>query len=144
MTDRGEVRIERRVAAPPETVYDYLTDAGLWARWQGISASVDARPGGVFLMRMANGMEASGEFVELVRHRRVVVTWGWAGSDVLPPGSSTVEIVLEPDGDGTLVRLTHRDLPESEVASQDAGWRRYLPRLAAAAEGIDVGADPGL
>ena len=47
----------------------------------------------------------------------------------MPPGSSTVEIELEPDGDGTLLRFTHRDLPSAEAAeSHSNGWDHYLER----------------
>jgi uncharacterized protein YndB with AHSA1/START domain len=143
MSGPAEVRMERRIAAPPETVYAYLTDARLWARWQGASVIADPRRGGTYRMRMASGMEAGGTFVELVPHRRVVFTWGWEGHPALPPGSSTVEIDLEPDGAGTLLRLVHRDLPDDELPNHTAGWRHYLPRLANAAEGGEPGPDPG-
>jgi uncharacterized protein YndB with AHSA1/START domain len=92
---------------------------------------------------MGSGMAARGRFLELVPDVRVVFTWGWEGSAALPPGSTTVEIELVPDGDGTLVRLTHRDLPADERAVHEAGWAHYLPRLALAAEGGDPGVDPG-
>lgn len=143
MTSPAEIRMERRVAAPPETVYAYLTDARLWARWQGASALLDPRPGGAYQMRMRSGLEAGGHFVELVPHRRVVFTWGWVGHPGLPPGSSTVEIDLIPDGGATVLQLVHRDLPADEVANHTTGWQHYLPRLALAAEGGDPGPDPG-
>ena len=54
------------------------------------------------------------------------------------PGSSTVEVDLEPHPDGTLVRLVHRD-PAPEVRPLHAeGWARFLPRQAA----VVVGRDP--
>jgi uncharacterized protein YndB with AHSA1/START domain len=143
MTGTEVVRVERRVAAPADRVYAYLTDSDLWATWQGESALVDPRPGGAYRMTMSNGMRASGRFVELVPHSRVVFTWGWEGHATLPPGSSRVEIDLIPDGIGTLVRLTHRDLPPDEISTHQAGWDHYLPRLATAAEGGDPGPDPG-
>ena len=42
---------------------------------------------------------------------RVVMTWGWDGSDEVPPGSSTVRIELDATDAGTRVRLTHTGLP---------------------------------
>jgi uncharacterized protein YndB with AHSA1/START domain len=143
MTGRDVIRVERRVAAPADRVYAYLTDSDLWATWQGQSARVDATPGGAYRMTMSNGMRASGQFVELVPHRRVVFTWGWEGHPTLPPGSSRVEIDLIPDGIGTLVRLTHRGLPPEEITKHEAGWDHYLPRLAVAVEGGDPGPDSG-
>lgn len=138
MTD---VVVERRIAAPPATVYAYLTDAELWARWQGESAVVDAAPGGAFSMRVRDGPTARGEFVALEPARRVVLTWGWDGHPTVPPGSTTVEIELVADGDATLVRVTHRELPDEELASHRTGWEHYLPRLAVAVAGGDPGPD---
>jgi len=58
-----------------------------------------------------------------------VFTWGVPGSDVLPPGSTTVEIVLTADGSDTVVDLTHHDLPRSELPSHQAGWSGLLKEL---------------
>ena len=30
---------------------------------------------------------AAGKYVEVVRDRRVVFTWGWEGNEMVPPGS---------------------------------------------------------
>jgi activator of Hsp90 ATPase-like protein len=74
---------------------------------------------------------------------RLVFTWGWEDSSELPPGSSTVEITLVPDGDGTLIRLRHTGLPSEESrALHAAGWSHYLERLSLAAAGRDPGPDP--
>ena len=141
MTSETALRVERRIAATPAQVYAYLTDSALWARWQGTSAEIEAAPGGRFRMELANGPAAEGRFVELVQDRRVVFTWGWSGSATVPPGSSTVEIELRPEADGTLVVLTHRGLPPEEHPIHAAGWGHYLPRLAAVAEGGGPGPD---
>jgi uncharacterized protein YndB with AHSA1/START domain len=144
MTGKAEVvRVERRVAARPAAIYAYLTTSERWARWQGVSATLDASPNGAFEMRMPNGAIAQGRFVELVPDARVVFTWGWQGSETLPPGSSTVEIELLPDGDGTLIRLSHRGLPAEDRPTHAAGWAHYVSRLATAGEGADPGPDPG-
>jgi hypothetical protein len=56
-----------------------------------------------------------------------------------------VEIELEPEGDGTRLRFTHRDLPSAESAeSHTQGWDHYLERLKIAAGGGDPGVDPWL
>ncbi len=72
-----------------------------------------------------------GEFVEVTPPSRVVFTWGFENEDVdVRPGESTVEVTLEPSGGGTLLRLVHRDLPASEIASHTEGWTELLARLA--------------
>ena len=42
------------------------------------------------------------------------------------------EVVADPRPGGTLVRLTHRDLPVSVRADHEAGWKELLGRLAVA------------
>lgn len=141
MTVDDDLRVQRRIAAPRSAVYAYLTDSGRWARWQGASAWIEPIPGGRFRMSMADGSTAEGRFVQLIPEARVVFTWGWQNSPTLPPGSSTVEIDLESDGEGTILHLTHRGLPASERQSHQAGWDHFLPRLAVAATGEDPGPD---
>ena len=138
-----EVVVEQRIAALPSTVYGYLTESEKWSQWQGASASLDARPGGIFSMVMGNGMNARGQFVELVPDKRVVFTWGWIDRPGIPPGSTTVEIDLSEEPDGTLLVLTHREIPIDEASMQKMGWTHYLPRLATVAAGEDPGPDSG-
>ncbi|HUF15763.1 MAG TPA: SRPBCC domain-containing protein [Acidimicrobiia bacterium] len=135
--------LSRRVAAPPAAVYSYLTESEKWSRWQGIASTIDARTGGIFVMRTPNGAIARGQFVELVPNERVVFTWGWVDHPGLPPGSSTVKIEIAEVEGGSLVTLTHRDLPAEEADIHVRGWAHYLPRLAAVAEGAEPVPDPG-
>src|SRR5258705_3354062 len=139
----ARITVTRRIQAPPERVYGFFTDRGLWSRWQGTSASVDARRGGVVQIAMGPGGSglAEGRFVELEPFERMVFTWGWARSPLstLPPGSTVVTVHLRPDGDGTLVTLTHDLLPQGEREIHEAGWSLYLDRLATVAEGRDPG-----
>jgi uncharacterized protein YndB with AHSA1/START domain len=142
------ITITRRIRAAPERVYGFFTDSALWARWQGTSATVDPRPGGLLQIAMGLGGFglAEGCFVELDPFERIVFTWGWASSPLstLPPGSTVVTVHLRPDGDGTLVTLTHDSLPQGEREIHEAGWIQYLGRLVIVAEGGDPGPDPSL
>ena len=135
--------VERRVEASPETVFLFFTEPARWLQWQGVEAELDPRPGGMFRMNVRGDGWASGRFLEVEPPRRIVFTWGWEleGSP-LPPGSSLVEVDLIPADGGTLVRLTHRDLPPDEVATHQAGWSHYLDRLRTRAGGGDPGPDP--
>lgn len=135
--------VSQHVAAPPPVVYSYLTDSEKWARWQGEEATIEATTGGIFRIAMPNGSTARGEFVELVPNRRVVFTWGWIDHPGVPPGSSTVTIDIADDGDGSLITLTHSDLPPEEIDLHRRGWDHYLPRLAGIAAGEVIGIDSG-
>ena len=135
--------MERLVAARPETIFKYFTDGRRWLMWQGVDAEIDLRPGGAFRVNVTGDGFAAGKFVEVVPNRRLVFTWGWENPGTpLPPGSSTVEIELIEVARGTLLRLTHKDLPESEKEIHRAGWKNYTGRLVAVGEGRDPGRDP--
>jgi uncharacterized protein YndB with AHSA1/START domain len=143
------VEIEKRIASPPEIVFLFFTDPERYRLWQGVEAELDPRPGGIFRVVMTgkSGVVASGVYLEVDPPRRVSFTWGWEaplplaeGQAEVPPGSSTVEIDLVADGDGTLVRLRHGHLPSlPSFQFHSLGWSFSLERLAA----VSVGADPG-
>jgi uncharacterized protein YndB with AHSA1/START domain len=132
----GDVIREIRIAAPPAAVFEFFTDPQKMTRWKGRSAELEPTPGGVYRVDI-DGHVTSGEFLEVDAPRRVVFTWGWEEGGPVAPGSSTVEVELTPDGDGTLLRLTHRGLPEEEKEIHGIGWDRFLPRLGAVAAGED-------
>jgi uncharacterized protein YndB with AHSA1/START domain len=138
------VEREVRIDASPETVFEFFTDPAKMVRWKGAQATLDPRPGGVYRVQMNEQTIVLGEYVEVDPPHRVVFTWGWQGDyAATPPGSSTVEITLTADGDATVVRLVHRDLPTTESAeAHGIGWDIYIPRLAVAATGGDPGPDP--
>ena len=137
------VEREVRIAARPETVFSFFVDPAKMMRWQGISAELDPRPGGMYRVNVTGRDIARGEYVEVVPNSRVVFTWGWEGEgNPVPPGSSTVEVTLVEDGDGTIVRLRHYGLPVDQRESHGEGWLHYMERLATAASGGDPGPDP--
>ncbi len=144
-TPRDSMVLEKevRIAARPETVFQYLVDPQRMMMWMGVEATLDPRPGGVYRVNVTGSEFASGEFVEVVPHSRVVYTWGWEGDgSVVPPGSSTVEIDLTSDGDGTVLRIRHSGLPDKEQRDlHSMGWEHYFERLKAVSEGRDPGAD---
>jgi uncharacterized protein YndB with AHSA1/START domain len=130
--------IERTITieASPETVFGLLTDPKEYVRWKGRVADLEPRRGGVFRVQFAEPQQiAAGRYVEVVPNRRVVFTWGWEGDELVPPGSSTVEITLERAGRGTRLRLVHRGLPDTGVPIHAEGWDFFLGRLSDVAEG---------
>jgi uncharacterized protein YndB with AHSA1/START domain len=141
----GEVVQEVMVDASPETIFELLTVSDQHVRWMGTEAELDARPGGTYRVLVAGQYPAAGEFVEVVPNEKVVFTFGWdAPENPVPPGSSTIEITLHPEGGGkTRVRLVHRNLPEETVPQHVHGWDHYMNRLSFAAAGQDLGTDTG-
>jgi uncharacterized protein YndB with AHSA1/START domain len=130
-----------RIDAPPAEIFPYLVDTDLITRWIGEWAELDPTPGGKLALDV-NGVPIRGAFLVVEPPHRLVFSWGAAGNDVIGPGSTTVEIRLRPDGDGTLLELAHRDLPLEELPQHGIGWGHFLARLVVAATGADPGPDP--
>jgi len=124
--------IERLLDTSPEETFALLTEPERLRRWQAISAAVDLRVGGDYRLTVSPGNVASGTVLELDPGRRVVFSWGWVGSDDVPPGSSTLLVELEPEGEQTRVRFTHSGLDEIWAARHNQGWQHYGDRLVAA------------
>ena len=126
--------VERRlsIAAAPQVVYELLTTAEGLQQWMATSAEVVAEPGGRIRWTHEDGSTCAGEFVELVPARRIVFTYGWETGrfDDVPPGSTTVEITLRPEGDGTDLHLVHRGLVGPTADEHQYGWTYFLDRLA--------------
>jgi len=143
-TQAGAVVCEMEIAAAPETVFAFFTDPELMVRWMGEEATLAPHPGGACRIRVHGDNVARGEYVAVEPPSRVVFTWGWENEDSpVPPGSSTVEVVLAPSRVGTVVTLSHGGLPVEAREPHGAGWTHYLARLAIAGTGGDPGPDPG-
>ena len=148
-TETTSVERTISIAAAPETVWEFFIDPEKLTRWMGTTAELEPRPGGIYRNEVIPGHIARGEVVELDPPRRLVFTWGWekSGEDdvAVLPGSSTIEVELTPEGEGTSLTFLHRDLPSGESAASHAhGWDHYLSRLEIVAGGGDPGEDPWL
>lgn len=132
------------IDAPAARIYELLVDPERFIEWMAEDATLDAVPGGTIRWTHANGDTCSGTYLELVPHRRVVFTYGWERAEVaIPPGSTTVEIDLHPQPDGsTLLKLVHRGLDDLAADAHHGGWTHYLDRLRTAAQGTPPGPDP--
>ena len=131
MTDaRTDVVLTERIRATPDQVFDFLVQPDKLVRWMGREARLDPQPGGEFWVDVTGDDIARGTYVDVDRPNRVVVTWGWEGSEHVPPGSSTVAFHLTADGDETVVELVHSGLPGGQDDEHRKGWSHYLPQLA--------------
>ena len=128
------------IRATPDEVFEFLvTPLGVTA-WMGQRAVLDPRPGGRFEVDIS-GAAIRGRYLEVDRPHRVVVSWGMAGSDEFPAGTSRVTFSLTATATGTRLDLLHVDLPDERIAGHVDGWGHFLPRLSSLAEGVAPGAD---
>ncbi|HEX3159242.1 MAG TPA: SRPBCC domain-containing protein [Gemmatimonadaceae bacterium] len=145
----GVVRTDVEIAAPPERVFQALTDPRQLAAWWGSFETyrthdwaVDARPGGQWSTRTtdAAGREGTlhGEYRLVDPPRRLEYTWRASWDDV---AGTTVRFDLEPAEvggvSGTRVTVTHSGFGGATGgvtalagAPHADGWIQRLTRLA--------------
>ena len=129
-TNPPELALALWAAAPAERLFELVTTPRGLARWLG-RATVDLRPGGRYRVDLG-GDAAAGTYTVVDPPARVVFGWGQEGGP-LEPDSSSVEIRLTPAGDGTLVALEQRGLPDEARAPHLGSWATHVPRLVLAA-----------
>jgi uncharacterized protein YndB with AHSA1/START domain len=104
--------VTRSVAlrAAPEDVWAALTDADRLSEWFGVRAEIDPRPGGTVRIAERDGGERRGLVEVADPPRRLVFRWRETGRRMMvglvSSEASTVEFLLERDGDGTRLRVT--------------------------------------
>jgi uncharacterized protein YndB with AHSA1/START domain len=141
------VQRETHIAAPPATVFAFLTDPDKILSWIGAEAYTEAQPGGIYLVKGIggdSGRVARGAFREVVPVHRLAYSFGWEGNEEVPPGSSLIEIDLIDRDGGTLLRMTQSGLPNAtQCGNHSRGWAHYVDRLGIAAAGGNPGVDHG-
>jgi uncharacterized protein YndB with AHSA1/START domain len=118
------------VDATPTEVYEFFIDSQAMTEWMGQHAVLNPIPGGDFAVDVG-GSQIRGSYLELDPPHRLVISWGFIGSEELPPGRSIVEVLLSACGDGTRVEITHRGLPGGEAEKHAPGWAHFLKQLVA-------------
>jgi uncharacterized protein YndB with AHSA1/START domain len=118
------------IQARRETVFEFFTTTPQWAAWWGAGSTIDARPGGRMLIRHGNGVEVSGQVLEIDVPERIVFTYGYASGKPIPPDGSRVTIRLDRHPKGTLLQLTHEFADVEPRDEHVQGWRFQLSLFA--------------
>jgi uncharacterized protein YndB with AHSA1/START domain len=131
--------LKRRLNARPEKVYAAWTDPEKIAAWFGpsrvvpgtVQADIDARAGGRYRVSFdtedGEHNQVGGVYREVVPNQRLVFSWAWQST---PERESLVTVSLRPDGDGTLLTLSHEQF--FDAAARDGhqnGWTGSLDKL---------------
>jgi len=114
------------IRARPEAVFRFFTDSERWAKWWGAGSTIEATPGGKVYVRHPNGVESSGEVLEVSPPWEIVFTYGFVSGKPIPPGSSRVTIRLEQDAAGTRLHLRHEFAETGPRDEHLQGWRFQL------------------
>lgn len=132
-------RIERTVtlARPPREVWQALTTADGLSAWFGERATIDLRPGGAATMSFASGTTVDMRVERVEEPALFAYTWRLPDLPEDDPRRTYVEFTLEPDGDGTRLRVVETGFAQLPVEtrrdtydSHRAGWSRELAELA--------------
>jgi uncharacterized protein YndB with AHSA1/START domain len=135
---KPSLTIKRRLNAPPAKVFAAWIDPEKVKRWMGpgevkvLEVECEPRAGGRFrwLMRAPSGEDhdVSGVYREFVPDRKLVFTWAWKST---PERESLVTVDLKPDGDGTILTLTHEQFFDDEARDRHRhGWEGAMDKLA--------------
>ena len=132
----------RRICARPSIVFEALTTPQGIAQWWGpdagpvLLAETDVRSGGRFRVRfrLLDGTEheSTGEYLDVVEPKRLVMSWQWTSGGEPDEGGevSRIEIDLKRIDSGTEITLTHARLKtEASRASHERGWAGALDKL---------------
>jgi uncharacterized protein YndB with AHSA1/START domain len=144
-SDTDAITSEIHIAAPPQRVFQALTDSAELLRWftdPGCPVrtwEMEARVGGRYRYKTEKGtvvvngvseFECHGEIIEFVPPRLLAYTWtaNWHEDKSRP---TEVRWKLTADAVGTWVKVTHSALTQEDVARKDyaGGWPGVLEML---------------
>jgi uncharacterized protein YndB with AHSA1/START domain len=141
-TEPATFKIQRRLSGTIERVWAYLTDSDLRSKWLAagdmamavgapfelvwrndlLTVPPDQRPQG-----FPAEQRMQSQITECDPPRKLAFKWGETGS---------VSIALEPDGNGVVLTLVHRNLPDRAMTLMvGAGWHMHLDILSARTRG---------
>jgi uncharacterized protein YndB with AHSA1/START domain len=116
----GEIFQQIELAASPHEIYEALMDTDKHAEFTGLPADISPEVGGRF---MAGDGYIEGKNLELVPDTRIVQLW--RGGDFPPSHWSTLTFDLQETAAGTLLRMSHENVPENLLGGIDQGWHEH-------------------
>lgn len=132
------------IDAPPEVVWEVLTDPAQIVHWFADRVELDVRPGGTGRLVFepsdtSQGATAAVQVEAVDRPRRFSFRWGHeAGEQADPSNSVLVEFTLASEGETTRLRVVEVGLDQVEWPAErkdgyardhDHGWRHHLGRM---------------
>jgi len=134
---KPSLTIKRRLKAAPAKVFAAWTEPEKIKRWFGpgatqcTQAEFELRVGGRFMIAATSPdgekHQVGGVIREIVPNAKLVYTWAWI---TMPERESLVTVEFKPDGDGTLLTLTHAQFFDAEARDRhNSGWNGALDKL---------------
>lgn len=145
--DQDRIEREAVIAAPPERVWEIITQAEHVGTWFGDSAEIDLRPGGTIVLRWEKYGTQIGTIEKVDEPRYFSYRWNPGVTDETPSNadSTLVEFTLTPHEGQTRLRVVESGFSrlsrnESERSEQFEsnrdGWGIQLRDLREYVEGL--------
>jgi uncharacterized protein YndB with AHSA1/START domain len=138
MASKPSLALKRRFKASPAQLFEAWTQPQKMIRWWGVTdhpsapiAEADLKVGGRFHVQFhtpdGERHSVSGVYREVVPDRKLVFSWAWQST---PERESQVTIDLKPDGDSTILTLTHEQFFDEKACDDHRrGWTLALDNL---------------
>jgi uncharacterized protein YndB with AHSA1/START domain len=116
-----DIDLQETFDTTPAVLFEAWVDGDQHAAFTGAEASSEPRIGGSYT---AWEGYIAGTFVELEPGRRIVQRWRTVEFPA-DAADSLLEVTLEPQATGTLLRLRHTGLPPGDGPKYTQGWREH-------------------
>ncbi len=103
------------IPAPPEDVYNALTNPATIQLWSGEPALMEETPGSEFSLWEGS---ITGKNIEFIKSRQIVQEWYFGEQEP----ASIVTIILHLHKSGTSAELRHTNIPDEDYESIIEGW----------------------
>ena len=134
---KPSLTLKRHFKASPAKVFAAFIDPEKVKRWMGpgevkaVSVEGDVRVGGryrwVMVTPSGEQLGVSGVYREIVPNEKLVFSWAWLST---PERESLVTVLFKPDGDGTLLTLTHENFVDEKARDgHRSGWKGALDKM---------------
>ena len=134
--EEDAVRIDRRLPATPEEVFDAWTDPAMMRQFmapgnvQRTRVKADVRVGGEFEIVMEQPDKETdhhGKYIEIDRPRKLAFTWRSVHTG---NRDTLVTLYFTPEGEDTRILLVHEQLPDEKAKQgHTGGWSGILDKL---------------
>lgn len=139
-TIQRTVKLARTIEAPPEMIWEALTQAGGLRKWMCDGARTQPRKGGLIQVWWDSGYEARGVFTFYSPPRTLAFTW----NSPMEPDETSVKFTLKSVEGGTKVTVIHAGFGTGKKWAGRAqesreGWTKGLDNLQSTLEtGVDL------
>ncbi|MFX1325717.1 MAG: SRPBCC domain-containing protein [Promethearchaeota archaeon] len=116
------IKKEVIIKAAPHDVYEAFMDSKTHSKFTESKAKISREVGGDFSVFEGT---INGKNLELVPDKKIVQTWRSEDENWSKGFYSTITIIFEAVEEGTLIKFTHVDVPESAYDSVKDGWTTY-------------------